>query len=932
MNQSVLPTGTVTFLFTDIEGSTRLWQEFPKAMPLALARHHALLQEAIDNHHGYVFQITGDAFCAAFATAADGLNAALAAQRSLREEPWGETGQVRVRMALHTGPAEVKAGDYTSGEYASGLSLSHTSRLLSAGHGGQILLSLAAAELVQDYLPEDVTLRDMGAPRLRDLIRAGIIYQVVVADLQSEFPPLETVDVCPNNLPLQLTSFIGREQELAQVKELLSQSRMLTLIGAGGSGKTRLALQVATSILESYPDGVWLIELASLSDPALLMQTITAVLGIREQAGQPSLTAVTDFVCDKSILLLLDNCEHLIDSCAKVADSLLHACPNLKLLSTSREQLGIEGEHIFYVPSMELPSLVPTSSIEEIAQSESVRLLHDRARAIQPSFELNKKNSYAVTQICHRLDGIPLAIELAAARFRMLSPEQIAIRLDDRFKLLTTGSRTALPRHQTLSALIDWSHDLLSEEERTLFRRLSVFSGGWTLEAAEMVGSLEANLESRIQAEEIMELLAGLASKSLVIVDEQDGETRYSMLKTIRAYAFTRLREAKEEEPVRREHLVFYLNLAEMVEPELLADEHARWDRKLELEQDNLRGALTWALAEKSKGSDAESGSLLAGTMFMYWWVHGYLNEGRNWLSLAIERFQGNTKARAKALSGIGTLAWQQGDYSEAQSCFDESIQLWSKLGIDDGLAEAQHFSGHLEFDQRNYDQAKTLFADSLNYYKQIDDTTRTLTLTSDMGLVAYHLGDYVSARSSFEQALLLWQERGNQEALGDVLNRLGDLARVESNYDKARAYYEESLELFRTMNAKLGIASGLHKLGQVARHQNDIEDARGLFLESIKLQQEAGNKQGIIECLEGMAGLDLVNKELERAAVIFGATQALLDTLGAPLAPADLFVRERDMEVLKDQLDPQRLSTALEKGNAMTQEQAIEYALKDRL
>jgi predicted ATPase len=640
------------------------------------------------------------------------------------------------------------------------------------------------------------------------------------------------------------------------------------------------------------------------------------------------LTAVIDFVCDKSILLLLDNCEHLIEACAQVVDSLLHACPNFKLIATSREQLGIEGEHIFYVPSLELPSLVPTSSIEEIAQSEAVRLLHDRASAIKPSFKLNKKNSYAVTQICHRLDGIPLAIELAAARFRILSPEQIASRLDDRFKLLTTGSRTALPRHQTLGALIDWSHDLLSEEERAFFRRLSVFSGGWTLEAAEAVGSLESNLGPKIQAEEGLELLTSLASKSLVIVDEQDGESRYRMLKTIRAYALTRLRETKEEEPVRREHLAFFLNLAERVEHELLGDEHAHWDRKLELEQDNLRGALAWALAENSKGSDAESGSLLAGTMFMYWYMHGYLNEGRNWLSLALDRFQGRTRARAKTLSGSGTLAWQQGDYTDAGICFDESIQLWRGLGVDEGLAEAQHFSGHLEFDQRKYDQAWELFAESLNYYQLIGDTQRILTLTSDMGLVAYHLGDYVSARSSFEQALLLWQERGNQEAVADVLNRLGDLARVDGNFEKARSLYEESLELFRAMNAKLGIASGLHKLGQVARHQNDIEGARELFLESLKLQQEAGNKQGIIECLSGMAGLGLSDDEPERAAILFGATQALLDALGAPLAPADRMVRERDMEFLKDQLDPQKLSAALEKGNAMTQEQAIEFAL----
>jgi predicted ATPase/class 3 adenylate cyclase len=929
MNQTDLPSGTVTFLFTDIEGSTRLWQQHPKTMPIALARHHALLQESFERNNGYVFQITGDAFCAAFATATDALNAAIKAQRALRDEPWGEISLLKVRMAVHTGPAEVKAGDYTSGEYGSGLTLSHTARLLSAGHGGQILLTLAAAELVQDYLSEDVTLRDMGAPRLKDLVRAGTIYQAVIPDLMSDFPPLKTVDVSPNNLPLQLTSFIGREEEISQVKELLTQSRMLTMIGAGGSGKTRLALQVAAGILDTYPDGVWLVELASLTDPTLVLQTISAVLGIREQTGQPSLKAVVDFVCGKEILLLMDNCEHLIEVCAQIADNLLHACPNVSLIATSRERLDIEGEHIFYVPSLELPSLVPTSSLKDIAQSEAVRLLHERAVAIQPSFEINIINSYAVTQICHRLDGIPLAIELAAARFRMLSPEQIASRLDDRFKLLTTGSRTALPRHQTLSALIDWSHDLLSEEERVLFRRLSVFSGGWTLDAAEQVGSSGDSFESRIETEEVLELLDSLASKSLVIVDEQDGDTRYGMLKTIRAYSLTRMREASEEEQVRRAHLNYFLKLAEMSEPELLGDERAHWDRRLELEQDNLRGALAWALTEKSTTIDAESGSLVAGTMFMYWYMHGYLNEGRRWLDLALARFQGRTMARAKALSGSGTLAWQQGDYTDASICFDESIQLWRELGIDDGLAEAQHFSGHLEFDQRNYDLAKELFAESLDYYQQVGDTQRILTLMSDIGLVAYHLGDYASAQKSFEEALLRWRERGNQESVADVLNRLGDLARVDGRYDLARSYYEESLELFRTMNAKLGIASGLHKLGQVSRHQGRDERARELFRESLILQQETGNKQGIIECIAGIAGLEMVKEEFERAVVLFGATEALLDALGAPLAPADRVVREGDLELLKNQLDTRIYSTAWAKGYAMTQDQAIEQVIE---
>jgi non-specific serine/threonine protein kinase len=578
---------------------------------------------------------------------------------------------------------------------------------------------------------------------------------------------------------------------------------------------------------------------------------------------------------------------------------------------------------------MGLPSLVTTAPLKEIAQSEAVQLLTDRAVAIQPSFELSKKNRYAVTQICHRLDGIPLAIELAAARLPMLTPEQIAYRLDDRFKLLTKGSRTALPRHKTLGALIDWSHDLLSEEERVLFRRLSVFSGGWRLNAAEVVGAIDIGEQVAIQSEDILELLDGLASKSLVVVDKQDDDTRYRMLKTIRAYALTRLREAKEEENARRVHLNHFLELAEQAEPELYGAEHALWDRKLELEQGNLRGGLAWSLTEDSAEVDAESGALLAGTMFMYWYMHGYLNEGRRWLTLALERFTGQTKARAKALSGSGSLAWQQGDYVEAGSCFEESIKLWTDLEIEDGLAEAQHFSGHLEFDRQNYGQAKDLFADSLAYYQRAEDLQRSLTLTSDMGLVAYHLGDYVSARRSFEEALLLWREQGNKEAVADLLNRLGDLARVEGDFKKAVALYENSLELFQMMNAKLGIASGLHKLGQIARHNSEIDRARDLFHESLDLQLEAGNKQGIIECLTGLAGLEFECEEYRKATVLFGATESLLDALGAPLAPADQIIREHDLDQLRKMLSQRDFNYARRQGYSMTQDDVVKFALQ---
>jgi class 3 adenylate cyclase len=479
-----LPTGTVTFLFTDIEGSTRLWEQHPEAMEAALARHDALAATVIQQHDGILVKHRGegDSLFAVFARAADAVTGAAMLQQVLNAEPWPAETPLRVRMALHTGDAALRERDYF------GAAVNRCARLRAVAHGGQLLLSAATQELVRDSLPEGVSFRDLGEHRLRDLARPERVFQLLHPDLPADFPPLTSLNTLPNNLPQQVTSFIGREKEMAAVRRLLDTTRLLTLTGSGGTGKTRLTLQVAAELLEGDGDGVWLVELAPLAEPSLVPQAVATALGVREEPGRPLSQTLVGFLKPKRLLLLLDNCEHLLSACAELAGLLLRSCPGVQILATSREGLNIPGETTYRLPSLSLPDprQLPTS-VESLSQYEAVRLFIDRAAAAVPSFAVTHQNAPAVAQLCVRLDGIPLAIELAAARVKALSVEQINGRITDMFRLLTGGSRTALPRQQTLRAAIDWSYDLLSEKEKILLRRLSVFAGGWTLEAAEQV-------------------------------------------------------------------------------------------------------------------------------------------------------------------------------------------------------------------------------------------------------------------------------------------------------------------------------------------------------------------------------------------------------------------------------------------------------------
>lgn len=608
-----LRSGTVTFLFTDIEGSTKLWEKNPEEMKAALAKHDSLLRSIFLMHNGQVVKTTGDGFHAVFTTATDAVQAAIHSQQAIQKDTWdGVT--IKVRMGIHTGEAEIRENDYF------GQTLNLASRIMSAGHGGQILLSETTMQVAQKHLPGNVSFLDLGQHYFKGLSKAEKVFQATSPDLEQDFPALKSLTYATNNLPAQLTSFIGREKEVEQIKKRLEKSRLVTLTGSGGVGKTRLSIQVASELLNEYPNGVWVVELAPITDPAFVARVICGVLDITLPSNASPLIVLTEYLHAKKLLLVMDNCEHLIETCAQICDSLLHTCPNLRIFASSREALGIDGENSYHVPSLSLPD--PKSGLVAIEGTESVKLFMDRATAVLPEFELNQSNASSIAQICKRLDGIPLAIELAASRVKLLKVEQIASRLDDAFRLLTGGSRTALPRQQTLRALINWSYNLLSEQEKILFRRLAVFAGGWTMEAAEAVCSGDG-----IEPGDVLDLMANLVDKSLIVVTREGTESRYRRLETIRQYAREKLVESGKSETLRNRHMEYYCQLVEQFEPGLRGPDQVILMDSLEIELDNLRAAMEWALDH-----DVYAGLQLASGLHWLWQVRGRLSEGAGWI------------------------------------------------------------------------------------------------------------------------------------------------------------------------------------------------------------------------------------------------------------------------------------------------------------
>jgi predicted ATPase/class 3 adenylate cyclase len=949
---SPLPSGTVTFLFTDIEGSTKLAQQYPEVMPILLARHHEILHQSIQAQNGYVFQIVGDSFAVAFHNARDALNAALNAQRILQSEAW-TPAPIKVRMGIHTGTAQLNDEKQYSG-YAT---LASTQRIMSAGHGGQVLLSGATRELVRDMLPINSELQDLGEKRLKDLLRAEHLYQLNIVGLLATFPPLKTLDLFANNLPVQLTSFIGRENEIAEVKQELESHRLVTLTGSGGTGKTRLSLQVAAELLDHFDHGVWFVELAPLTDPQLIPQTILSVIGISEQPGKTPLELLQEYLHEKKTLIVLDNCEHLIEASAKVVNALLNAAPNLKIMASSREALGVKGEASYPVPSLSLPDIKHLPLIEQLSQYEAVRLFIDRALLVAPHFVVDKDNAPHIAQICYRLDGIPLAIELAAARVKVISVEQISKRLDDRFRLLTGGARTALPRQQTLRALIDWSYDLILENERLLLCRLSVFAGGWALEAAE-----EVCAGNGIESYEILDLLSQLVNKSLVVVqDSQSGETRYRMLETIRQYAREKLLEVGGGEIIRDRHLAYFVKLAVQAEPELHYSNQVFWLNRLDEEIDNFRMAIEWALTK-----DVEAGLRIAAIPWRFWLGRGYFQEVGAWLQSLLEQYKMIDALHAQALAIHSSCIFRQGNFPEAVRLAKQSVEMARTVSDQRTEALSLAFLGVTMTIQGNMAEGGPLLEQALAIYRSLGDkigqagTTEWLSannkdmeralayaqesvaLAREMGdlsglvprlcmlarLTLWN-GDLTSPAAWLEEALSISRQLNDRSGESYAISTYGNFAYCQGNYPQAIAYHEEAIRLnekigdhYQNLWAKVNMAYAVLR-------QGDLQKARALFADNIQSTQKANLTIALVYTVEGLASLSVNQSQPERAARLFVWADTMRDQIGDHRPPLEQASVERDLEVVRSTLNETEFEKLSAEGGAMTTEQAIALALE---
>jgi predicted ATPase/class 3 adenylate cyclase len=868
-----LPSGTVAFLFTDIEESTKRWERDRPGMAVALARHDALLRGAIESHGGAVFKTVGDAFCAAFAGTRDAVAAALAAQRAFAAEPWGEAGPLRVRMALHAGRAEERDGDYF------GPPLNRVARLLSGGHGAQVLLSLAAAELARDELPEGAGLRDLGEHRLKDLGRPERVFQLLHLDLPADFPPLRTLDRLAHNLPVQPTPFLGREGEVTRLGELLQREdvRLVTLTGPGGVGKTRLALQVAAELVEAFPDGAWFADLAPLADPALVPSAIASALGLREEGGRPLIQALKEHLSDKRLLLLLDNLEHLLPA-APQAGELLAACPGLTILATSRAPLRLRAEREIPVPPLALPDRAHPPPAACLTRYAAVRLFVERAVAARPDFAVDSDSASAVAELCVRLDGLPLAIELAAARVKLLPPQALLARLGRRLPVLTGGARDLPARQRTLRDAIAWSHDLLAPEQQALFRRLAVFAGGWTIEAAEAVGDPGGELDA-------FGGLAALVDGSLVRTAEagggpDPGAPRFGMLETVREYGLERLAASGDEAAARRAHAEHVLALAEEAGPALAGGEEGAALARLEAEHDNVRAALAWALG----GGDAALGLRLAGTVWAFWYLRGHFGEGRGWLgrALAGSGAGATTKAaRAQALRGAGVLAWAQGDYGPAAALLADALALYRELGDRRGIALTVGTLGAVAQEQGEHERAAALHAESLAAYRELGDKHRIARALGNLGVVARGAGDYARAAALHAESLALARELGDRRGVAATLANLAVVARERGDLGRAARLLEESLALHRELGDRRGVAPTLVNLGLVARDQGDPERAAARTEEGLALARELGDAPRIALALNTLGAVAGDRGSFEEATAFLEESLVLCRKLG---------------------------------------------------
>ena len=915
-----------TFFYTDLENSTPLWEKLPQEMQQASARHDWLLREVIEQHYGRVVKTTGDGFHAVFESASDAIAAALAGQQKLTAEPWPEAiGPFKVRMGLHTGETQERDGDYY------GLDVNLAARIMGLAYGGQILLSEVTMQLAERSLPVECTCLDLGEHRLKGIASPVHLFQLCHPDLVGAFPPLKSLVAFKHNLPRQASSFIGRKDELAEITRLLKDTPVLTLLGPGGTGKTRLMLQAAEEVIEDYPDGVWLVELAPLTDPDLIAERVATALNVQEQPNRSTRDTLIEYLRRKELLLLLDNVEHLVHQSAELAEQLLTNCPRLKILVTGREALFISGETMLQIPSLSLPAKKGGTTLEEISLSEGAQLFLERARAVRPDFSLTSQNAASVVEIIYRLDGIPLALELAAARLRMLTAEQIAARLNDRFHLLTGGRRTALPRQQTLQALIEWSWNLLDETEQVLLRRLSVFSGGWELEAAQCVCGFEP-----LEKLEVFDLLEQLINKSLVTVQlPAKGQARYGLLESIHDFSQNKLFEAGEGITLRDRHVDYFVALVDEYNQVALGQDFYTWMDRFALEGNNLRAVLEWIGEDRPELTLHFTGILL---QFEAGWVN--YREARAWLESAIDQNRTLLEEQAggvdrtdfiRALNSLGWLLVTHGYMFEGHAALDESIQLAREF-------KADHF-WVFSLSMKSQAMGTTVTQAIIEQLEDAIELCRRKGYQKELIIALFSIGQAYLVTGDIEKG---------EKAIVEVLELI---EKDDVIYIKAWAYYIQAVKARLThkiaeaekyfmmtsdVNEKLGnqrlATTARSELAHLYRSQGKLDEAKALYLQTILAWQEQGHQAAVSHQLECFAYLALQRQQYAKAAQLLGAAQAARERINAPSTdPEEIREKEQAMKALEHEIGVDELELWMTNGKLMNLDEAVEFALEKK-
>ncbi len=910
-----LPTGTVTFLFSDIEGSTQRWEQHRDEMKTAVAWHDTIVRKAVEANGGLVFKTIGDAFCVVFKTVPQAIQAALDAQRAIEHEDWSKVGGLKVRMAIHTGFADERDADYF------GPTVNRVARLLSIGHGGQVLVSGVSTELSQGMMPSQATLHDLGEHRLRDLTHPEQVYQLNAPGLSTEFPPLRSLDALPNNLPLQLTQLVGRENDLAEIETLLAKHRLVTLVGAGGVGKTRLSLQVGAELLDKFDDGVWFVDLAPLNDQAFVVSRFAEVFNLGEAGTRSLEELVTNALRTRRLLIILDNCEHLVAGAAKMANLLLRNCPHVRILASSREGLGIEGEIVLRVPSLGVPRADADITVAEASRYGAIALFVERASAADQRFTLTDANAPVIARICEQLDGIALAIEMAAARVKVLSVEQLANRLADRFRILTASNRTALPRQQTMRALIDWSYDLLSENEKTVFRRLSVFAGGCTLDAASAVCS-----DATIDPLDVLDLLGGLVDKSLVVTELVGAEQRYRLLASTRQYTIELIEKVGEADVVRARHAEFYTAVAQRAEEEWSTTPSRAWIERLLPDIDNFRAALDWAITGRH---NTELGAILISSLVMFWSRGPQPDEGRRRLLAAIDAntppTQPNIDARLQlGLASLEMVAWK---YEPALAAGLRAKELCEGLADRRGAAWAASRIGEAMLRLKRHEEATRELDFALQTFRELGETRMIGAVISQKARNLHFQGQSEEAMRLYNEAMPYAKSTADTELLSSIANNLAETEFGRGNVERALDLARNLLPTLAPWD-RIGRALTQANIAAYLIQLQRFEEAREMARAAIKDARPAGPVT-FAESVQHFAAIAAGEGKWEMAARLLGYCEHAYAALGARLDFTEHTEHEKLVAGLKSQLPGDAFSRLLAEGATLSDDQAYDEALK---